>query len=76
MENNTQDPAVEIAAAVEQNRIVRLSDVIRLTGRSRASIYRDVAEGRMPRQIPIGPRAVGWRFRDIAAHLVKLGENT
>lgn len=60
------------AAAVELNRIVRLGEVTRLTGRSRASIYRDMARGRFPRQVSIGPRAVGWRFQDVAAHLEKI----
>jgi prophage regulatory protein len=64
--------AADIAVTVEQNRILRLSEVTRLTGRSRASIYRDMAVHRFPRQVAIGLRAVGWRFQDIAEHLEKI----
>lgn len=72
MANIMQSTAAAMTAAVEQNRMLRLSDVMRLTGRSRASIYRDMAASRFPRQISIGPRAVGWRFQDVAAHLESL----
>lgn len=47
--------------------ILRLPDVVALTGRGRASLYTDMAAGRMPRQIKLGPRAVGWLRADIEA---------
>lgn len=51
--------------------ILRLSDVTALTGRSRSSIYEDLAAGRLPRPIKLGPRAVGWLRRDIDAWLAE-----
>lgn len=45
--------------------VLRLRDVEALTGRKRSSIYEDMRAGRMPRQIKIGPRAVGWLRTDI-----------
>ena len=45
--------------------VLRLPEVEALTGRKRSSIYEDMAAGRMPRQIKIGPRAVGWLRADI-----------
>lgn len=45
--------------------ILRLPDIEVLTGRKRSSIYEDIAAGRMPRPIKLGPRAVGWLRADI-----------
>jgi prophage regulatory protein len=61
-----------VAAAVESNRILRLSAVKDVTGLSRASIYRRMANHSFPRQVSLGGpggRAVGWRERDIAAFI-------
>ncbi|WP_408591424.1 helix-turn-helix transcriptional regulator [Novosphingobium sp.] len=44
------------------DRFLRIGDVIKKTGCSRASIYRMVASGAFPHQVPIGRRAVGWRL--------------
>lgn len=41
-------------------RIIRLPEVIRLTGLKRSSIYAAVQAGTFPPQIPLGERAVGW----------------
>lgn len=57
VERKGSDPA---AAAV-----LRLHDVQTMTGRKRSSIYEDIAAGRLPRPIRIGPRAVGWLRADI-----------
>lgn len=47
--------------------IIRLTEVQRITGLSRASIYLHVSKGIFPRQIKIGPRASGWLRSDIQA---------
>ncbi|MDO7842883.1 helix-turn-helix transcriptional regulator [Sphingomonas immobilis] len=44
------------------DRFLRIGDVINKTGRSRAAIYRMIAQGQFPRQERIGVRAVGWRL--------------
>jgi prophage regulatory protein len=48
----------------EQNRrlcrVLRLPEVMRITGRKRTAIYQDIAEGLFPPPIPLGQRAVGW----------------
>ena len=41
-------------------RILRLKEVIRLTGLSKSSIYKRIEEGTFPRQVRLGGRAVGW----------------
>ncbi|SDZ58480.1 transcriptional regulator, AlpA family [Jannaschia faecimaris] len=42
------------------NQILRLPDVRRLTGLSTSTIYAMMAEGRFPRPVRLGKRAVGW----------------
>jgi prophage regulatory protein len=46
----------------ENDRFIRIDGVVEKTGRSRAAIYRMMAKGTFPRQVPIGDRAVGWRM--------------
>lgn len=41
-------------------RLLRLPEVIILTGLSRSSIYSAIAEGRFPAPVRLGVRAVGW----------------
>lgn len=47
--------------------IIRLPGVIERTGRSKASIYKGVADGTFPQPLQLGPRAVGWKSSDIDA---------
>ena len=41
-------------------RFLRLPEVIARTGLSRSTIYVRLAEGRFPRPVSLGGRAVGW----------------
>lgn len=52
-----------------QNRIVRFPEVLVLTGLSRATIYRKMANRTFPLQRKICGRAIGWRQPDIMAWL-------
>jgi len=47
------------------DRFIRIGGVVEKTGRSRAAIYRMIADGTFPRQQRIGVRAVGWRISAI-----------
>lgn len=49
--------------------IVRRPEVERMTGLSRASIYRMMSAGEFPSPIRLGTRAIGWRVADIEAWL-------
>ena len=40
--------------------LIRLPEVLRITGLSRAGVYKAIAAGTFPTQIPIGDRAVAW----------------
>ena len=48
-----------------EDRILRLPEVLALTGLSRSTIYLRVEEGTFPNQINLGSRAVGWLDSDV-----------
>jgi prophage regulatory protein len=41
-------------------RIIRLKTVLDRTGLSRSTLYRKIAEGTFPRQVPISINGAGW----------------
>lgn len=45
--------------------ILRLPDVMRLTGLGRSTIYRLLAAGQFPAPVQLSVRAVGWRRSDV-----------
>lgn len=49
----------------KKQRIIRLPEVIALTGLSRSSIYRKISDKRFPRRISLGGNAVGWAEGEI-----------
>lgn len=58
----------------ELDRIVRLPELLRITGLSTASVYRQMAEGRFPRPVRLGKNAVGWRALSVFSWLDSLEE--
>lgn len=40
--------------------LIRLPRVLRMTGKGRSTIYRDMAAGRFPQSVKIGARAAAW----------------
>ena len=50
-----------------ERRLIRLSEVQRLTGLSRTGIYARIAEGTFPKRVPLGGRAVAWVEAEVAA---------
>ena len=52
--------------------ILRRPDVEKCCGLSRSTIYQLMTEGRFPRPVRLGKRAVGWRESDIAKWLGEL----
>ena len=51
--------------AAEHNLVLRMREVIRMTGLSRSSIYSFIKDDKFPKQIKLGKRAVGWYGTDI-----------
>jgi prophage regulatory protein len=43
-----------------QERLIRLSEVISITGLSRSRIYQYISEGKFPDNISLGGRSVAW----------------
>ena len=43
-----------------KERIIRLKTVLTRTGLSRSTLYRKIAEGSFPRQVPISVHGTGW----------------
>ena len=48
-------------------RLIRLPEVLRLTGLSRSTVYRLEKEGRFVSRVRLGDRATAWRFEEVAA---------
>lgn len=42
------------------DRIIRLKTVLARTGLSRSTLYRKIADGTFPRQLPISVHGAGW----------------
>lgn len=53
--------------SVEPFTLERLSSVKERTGKSRTTIYRDIAAGTFPRPLKIGARASAWDSREVDA---------
>jgi predicted DNA-binding transcriptional regulator AlpA len=51
---------------------VRLPILTKLLGVSKTTIYKEIREGRFPKQIRLSPRVSAWRIREIKAHLEQL----
>lgn len=52
--------------------ILRLHDVSRVTGLSRATIYRLISQGKFPSQVKLTSRLVGWHDAEIQSWLKAL----
>lgn len=55
------------AAITHPRRIMRLPEVMQATGFGRAHIYNLMGEGRFPKAVKLGPRAVGWSSEQVQA---------
>lgn len=52
--------------------IVRLPEVMRLTGLSKTTIHRRYRAGTFPRPLRLGPQSIGWRRGEIVEWLESL----
>jgi len=46
-------------------RIIRLRDVMELTGLARSTVYKYVEAGTFPQPVPLGGRSVGWVEQEV-----------
>jgi prophage regulatory protein len=69
MQTQTDDLPMEVGNDFEAGtagRLLRMRDVLKLVGMSRAWIYEAISRGAFPRPVQVGTRAVAWREEDIA----------
>lgn len=52
-----------------EDRILRIDDVVELTGMSRSMVYKLQSSGDFPSSVQLGERAVGWHHADVAQWL-------
>ena len=58
------------------DRILRIRDVVKIVGMSKATIYRRAARGEFPEALKLGPGAVGWRESAIVQWMDELPKAT
>ena len=46
-------------------RFIKIDKVIEMTGKPRASIYRDIKAGKFVKQVPRGDRSVAWVEQEV-----------
>ena len=54
-------------------RLLRMVDVRKITGLSRATIYRYIRNETFPKQVTLGPRRVGWRESQVVEWISSRG---
>ena len=54
-------------ASVADDRLIRLPEVVVMTGLHERTIFRMQAVGKFPRSVKLTPRAIAWRLSDIQA---------
>ncbi len=53
-------------------KILRISEVLDLTGLSRATIWRKEREGTFPQRVQLGENSVGWKSDEVIQWLENL----
>ncbi|MCW8346552.1 AlpA family transcriptional regulator [Vibrio sp. ZSDZ65] len=51
-------------------RLIRLKEVLAMTGLSRSGVYRSIENQQFPKQVSLGDRAVAWVESEVQAWLV------
>lgn len=52
-------------------KIIRLQEVIQLTGLARSTVYKFIKDQSFPRQVSLGGRSVGWVESEIQAWIAE-----
>ena len=55
--------------AARRRRLIRLAEVIELTGLSRSTIYKLKALGLFPQPVKLGPHAVRWYLDEVLEYI-------
>ncbi len=51
-------------------RLIRLNEVLAMTGLSRSGVYRSIEKQQFPKQVSLGDRAVAWVESEVQAWVV------
>ncbi|EJF7263476.1 helix-turn-helix transcriptional regulator [Vibrio parahaemolyticus] len=51
-------------------RLIRLNEVLAMTGLSRSGMYRSIEKQQFPKQVSLGDRAVAWVESEVQAWVV------
>ena len=62
-----------VAARAAPDRMLRVPDVVKLTGLHRSSIYRLERQGDFPKRVPLTKKTVAWRASEVAAWIARRG---
>jgi len=65
----TQVPRTAERSIHPKGRLLKLREVLEVTGRSRSSIYRDIDRGTFPVPLRTGPNSLAWWEADIVEWL-------
>ena len=57
------------------DRLLRLPEVVRMTGLSKNTIYRYMDAGIFPHSVRLGPNAVGWRESEVQQWIAERARN-
>lgn len=63
--HSQQQTAPNRTEPLPPNALLRLTDVCRLVGLSRSTIYKRVSDGTFPRPLRVSERSVRWRMQDV-----------
>ena len=68
---------MQINTVTPTKQLIKISEVIHRTAKSRSSIYKAIKDGKLPKSYPIGDRAVAFLDSDIDswidAQIAKVG---
>lgn len=56
---------LEHRTVMEEERVIRRAEVLRLTGLTKSSLYRLIEGGGFPRPVRLGKNMVGWRVASV-----------
>ncbi|ORT49515.1 DNA-binding protein [Vibrio sp. qd031] len=51
-------------------RLIRLNEVLAMTGLSRSGVYRSIVRQQFPKQVSLGDRAVAWVESEVQAWVI------
>jgi prophage regulatory protein len=70
--SSSPQPTPPTADRSTNDRLLRLPELVRMIGVSRATIYRYIDSGRLPQPVKLSTRCIAWRASEITAWMAAL----